>query len=437
MAAARKKTQGGIPTGFRFVKKRYGIEEYVFTKNGLRVLFGFDKDAPVAGLMVTYLVGSRNEVAGTTGSTHILEHMMFKGSKKFQPKKGMSVIDLLGKKGAQVNATTFLDRTNYYEVLPKEHFAFALELEADRMRYALITQKGLDGELPAVKSEYAMYANEPTSHLDEKVWATAFQNHPYHHSTIGWFEDIEHATAEKLTAFYDTFYHPNNAVVTVLGGIEKREAFTLIKKYFGVHSRSPQPIPQVYAQEEEQTGKRVIEVSRRGAANVVSLSYKVPEALHTDTPALMVLSEILASQTTSRFESTLVKKALVSKAYVHYQPFRDPSIMSFVALPVASDGHEKVTEAMMQEFVRVQAGGVTQEEVARVSAQLQTDMALARDGYYAQLSVLNEALAVGDWSFYHDLAKQVTQVTPSMVQEVAQKYLTDCGLTVGYYRATK
>ena len=431
----KKKTQSAAPNGFQLVKSKHGIEEYVYKKNGLRVLYHCDTSTPVAGLMVTYLVGSRNEVAGTTGSTHILEHMMFKGSKKFPPKKGVSVLDALGKKGAQVNASTWLDRTNYYEVLPSEHFTYALEVEADRMRNALITKKDLEAELPAIKSEYAMYANEPTEHLDEKVWATAFLNHPYHHSTIGWYEDIENATVEKLKAFYDIYYHPNNAVVTVMGDIEKKEAFALIKKYFGVHSRSKHSIPEVYAVEEEQTGKRTVEVSRQGTVNVTSLSYKVPEALHSDTPALMVLSEVLASQTTSRFESTLVRKALVSRAYVHYRPFRDPSVMSYVALPVEGDGHEKVLKAMQKEFERVKVDGVRAEEVERVTAQLQTQMALARDGHFAQLSVINEALSVGDWCFYFDLAKKVAKVTPEMVQKVAQKYLTERGLTVGYYKA--
>jgi len=427
--------QNAVPSGFEFVKKQHGIEEYLLKKNGLRVLYQYDESTPVAGLMVTYLVGSRNEVAGTTGSTHILEHMMFKGSKKFPPKKGRSVINLLGEKGARVNASTFLDRTNYYEVLPKEHFAFALELEADRMRHALIRKRDLDAELPAVKSEFAMYANEPVEHLDEKVWATAFINHPYHHPTIGWIEDIEHATVERLQEFYDTYYHPNNAVVTIVGAVEKKEALGLVKKHFGVHARSKHEIPQVYAVEEKQTGKRSVEVSRKGATQVVACAYKVPEALHTDTPALLVLSEILASETTSRLETTLVKKALVSRAYVQYHPFKDSSLMMFVGLPTEGVTHDTVVQVMEKEIERVQTGGVTKEETERVVAQLQTQMALAQDGHYAKLSVINEAIAVGDWGFYFDLAKQVAKVTPEMVQEVAQHYLMKESLTVGYYKA--
>ena len=269
----------------------------------------------------------------------------------------MSALDTLTKKGAQVNATTYLDRTNYYEVLPKEHFAFAVELEADRMRHALLTKKDLEMELPAVLSEYAMYANSPAEHIDEKVWATAFQNHPYHHSTIGWREDIEHTTVEKLQNFYDRFYHPNNAVVTVVGAVEKKEALSLIKKHFGEHAKSKHPIEEVYAVEEKQTGKRTVTVERQGTVNVVTSAYKVPEALHEDTPALMVLSEILASQTTSRFESALVTKALATKVYVHYGLFRDPSLMSFVAFPANGISHEKVLSVMSREIEKVQTKG--------------------------------------------------------------------------------
>ena len=228
----KRVSKNSAHVGFEYLGTHHGINEYKLRKNGLTILFRHDDDAPVVGIMVTYLVGSRYEVTGNTGYTHILEHMMFKGSKKFNFRKE-SILSIFEKKGGLVNASTWLDRTNYYEVVPSEHFEFAISLEADRMRNAFITQKDLEEELPAVLSEYAMHENDPVSFLDEKVWASAFMAHPYHHSTLGWLSDIKNVSAEKLKDFYDTYYHPNNAVVTIIGNVEEKEALSMVRKYFG------------------------------------------------------------------------------------------------------------------------------------------------------------------------------------------------------------
>jgi len=436
MPRTRSGTAQRNPAGYRRLGSYHDVEEYELTTNGLRVLYKHDPTSLVVGLMVTYLVGSRNEALGHTGATHLLEHLMFKGSKKFPSKSGMGALDHFAKTGAKVNATTWLDRTNYYEVMPRKHINFAIELEADRMRHAVISEKDRAEEMPAVRSEYARGENDPLDALDKHVWATAYQAHPYHHSTIGWLPDIENISIERLQRFYDTFYWPNNAYVSVIGDIERTTALTLIRRYFGVHPRSPHPIPTVYTQEPEQKGRRFVEVRRAGTKHLVGVAYKVPQALHPDTPALLALSSILAGGTTSRLHQALVDTNLATSVRSMYVPLRDPSLMPFYATLAHGVSHKRVESVIQAQIRKLTTAGVTQHELARVLAALQTDMAFARDGHYAMLSVLNESIASGDWKYLFDLPAHVGGVRAADVRRVARTYLTDLAMTVGHYHAT-
>ncbi len=177
--------------------------------------------------MVTYRVGSRNEVTGTTGATHILEHLMFKGTEKFNKQNGGHIDSQLGNIGARLNATTWMDRTNYYESIPSDYLELAINIESDRMRNLRLRKEDKESEMTVVRNEFERGENSPFSALNTEVWATAFQAHPYHHNTIGWRSDIENVPMEKLRAFYDTFYWPNNATVTVIGDFTTETALKL------------------------------------------------------------------------------------------------------------------------------------------------------------------------------------------------------------------
>jgi zinc protease len=423
--------------GFEFKGSDHGFESYVLKRNGLQVLYRYDDTAPVAGVMVTYLVGSKHEAVGFTGATHLLEHLMFKGSKKFPPKNGVSQLDRLSETGALVNATTWLDRTNYYEVFPAEHLELVLELEADRMRHAIITEKDRAMEMPAVRSEFAMRVdNVPEEYLDEKIWATAFMAHPYHHPTIGWQDDFEKVSIERLRHFYDTYYWPNNAYLSIISNVKPKDALALVRKHFGVHPHSPHPIPEPYTREPEQQGVRTVEVCRTGTKNLLGIAYKVPEALHADTPALLALASILADGETSRLHRALVEKGLCVSVESHYGLHKDPSLLPMYATLTGNDTHEKVLSICEKEIVRLQNEGVTPQELQGVLAHLETEMAFARDGHYATLSVLNEAIAVGDWRFLFTLPHRIQKVTAEDVVRVARTYLTRSKMTTGMYRAT-
>jgi zinc protease len=174
------------------------IAEYTLNSNGLTVLLLPEHSAPVVTFMVTYRVGSRNEVTGTTGSTHLLEHLMFKGSEAFNDKKGNSVKQFLETIGGNYNATTWLDRTNYYSEIGSEHLEGYMAIESDRMRNLWLREDDRRPEMTVVRNEFEIGENDPQQSLDKEIFAAAFQAHPYHHSTIGWRSDIERVPIEKL-----------------------------------------------------------------------------------------------------------------------------------------------------------------------------------------------------------------------------------------------
>lgn len=421
--------------GVSFVQEKGGIKEYRLDSNGMRILLAEDSAQPVAGVMVTYHVGSRNEAVGFTGATHLLEHLMFKGTKKFNTKKGNSIDLLLEETGAMMNATTWLDRTNYYEVVPRDVLPLALEIEADRMRGALILESDRVSEMPVVRNEYERGENSPLEALDKAIWATAFMAHPYHHPTIGWKSDIEGVSIERLRAFYDEFYWPNNATVSLVGGFSESEALKLVIEQFSRIPRSPHEIKPVYTQEPAQEGPRRVVVARSGL-NMVGVAHKTPEALHKDTPALILLATILGDSKTSRLYRALVDTALTTNVMVMPGQFVDPSLFQTYASLAPGVSHEKVEKLILAEYARIAEKGVTAAELAEAKRSVRSQMAQKRDGAYAFLSSLNEDIAAGDWTRFVTLPETLQKVSAKDIQQVVRTYFTPNQSTNGYFIAT-
>lgn len=421
------------PYGFEYVKESGGIQEYKMTTNNLTVLLKEDHSAPVATFMVTYNVGSRNEAIGYTGSTHLLEHLMFKGSRKFNTDKENSVFQLLQSLGSRMNATTWLDRTNYYETMPSEHLETAIEIEADRMRNAFIKEEDRQAEMTVVRNEFERGQNNPFSVLDEHIWATAYLAHPYHHSTIGWKSDIENVSIERLKKFYDTFYWPNNATVTMVGDFEKEKALALVKKHFGRIPKSREEIPEVYTEEPKQEGQRRVLLKRAGQQGVVGVAHKTPSATHEDSPNFLVLSSILSSGKNSRFYKNITDKGLTTSVFIWDSLFRDPGLFAVYANLTPGTDHQKVEDLVMAEYEKIKEDGVTEEEVEKAKAQLIASMKFGQDGSFAVAGGLNEAIASGDWTLFTTYDEKLSGVTKETVKAVVEKYFLEDLSTIGHF----
>ena len=419
--------------GFSYVKSLGGIDEYRLDGNGLTVLLVPDHSAPVVTFQVTYQVGSRNEVTGTTGATHILEHLMFKGSEGFNDPKGNSVKEFLERVGGQFNASTSFDRTNYFATVGRESLEGYIAIEADRMRHLWLHESDRQSEMTVVRNEYERGKNDPDNVLMEEVTAAAYVALPYHHPTIGWKSDIEHVPIGKLHDFYDTFYWPNNATVSVIGDIDAGATLELIKKYYGVYPHSPSPIPAIYTEEPAQTGERRVVVKRPGELGTVIVAHKVPNGRDADQPALEMLDAILSSGKNARLYRALVDQGLALNAGAGTDLHRDLSLHTVYAVLAPGAAHAQVEKALLAEITKIKSDGVTAAEVARVKQQFIAADAYKRDGTAAAAGELNEWIAVGDWTLYVTFSQKVQQVTPADVQRVAKKYLNDDQSTTGWF----
>jgi zinc protease len=419
--------------GFTHVRSLGGIEEYRLDSNGLTVLLAPDHSAPVVTFEVTYQVGSRNEVTGTTGATHILEHMMFKGSEAFNDSKGNSIKQMLERAGGQFNASTSFDRTNYFATIGRESLEGYIAIEADRMRHLWLHEADRQAEMTVVRNEFERGKNDPENVLLEEVMEAAYVALPYHHPTIGWRSDIEHAPIGKLREFYDTFYWPNNATVTVVGDVETEQVLGLIKKYYGVYPHSPAPIPPMYTEEPAQTGDRRVVVKRPGELGAIIIAHKVPNGRDADQPALEMLDAILSAGKNARLYRALVDQGLALSAGAGTEVHHDLSLHTLYAALAPSTTHEQVEKALLAELNKIKTNGVTAAEVATVKQQYIAEDAYKRDGTAGVASELSEWIGIGDWTLYVTFPQKVQQVTPADVQRVAKQYFGPDQSTTGWF----
>ncbi len=423
---------------FESVRTVGGIEE-LRHRNGLTVLLVPDAAAPVVAFQVTYRVGSRNEVSGLTGATHLLEHLMFKGSERFNRDLGTSVFQTLQSVGGQINATTWYDRTNYYALLPAEHLGLAVEIEADRMRGARVRDEDLASERTVVLNELDRGENEPLRTLLHAVYATAFHAHPYGHPVIGWRSDVETVTAEGLRSFYDSAYWPRNATATVAGAFDRAEALGLIDRHFGHISSGPEsgdgaaPIEASVTREPEQRGERRVVLKQAGELGAVLVAQKAPAGLDADADALDVLVQALAAGKSSRLYRRLTDAGLTTSAFAFYPRLRDPGLFVLYAALAPDVSHETVEAELVAILDEVARDGLTDAELARGRQQVVADEAFGRDGPYAVVAQLNEAIALGDWTLYAEYRDRIDAVTPEAVQAAAQRLVSEDRRTVGHY----
>ena len=414
----------------KMVQRFAGVDEYRLS-NGLRLLYKHDTAAPVAAVCVTYHVGSRNEAKGHTGSTHILEHLLFKDTEHFKSKEGNRLWDVLERLGALLNATTWLDRTQYFELVPKEKVEIALAIEADRMRTIAFTADDLKSEMTVVRNEYERGRNNPFELLDEAIMQKAFVKHPYRIPTIGTKEDIEASNVKKLYEFYNTFYWPNNATLMVAGDVPFSTVKKLVLKHFGPIQSSPKRIPALKVKEPPQKEPRKVVIEKDMGVAIAQLTYKVPERRHKDFVPLYMAATMLGTGYASRLQAALVDTGLAASATVFCYQLHDPGVFSFVAHSAAQAGPGLVLDAMRETVQNFVAEGPTKEDLALAKERILAELAEERDGVFKQVRVVSEAVAAGDWRVAYTLEQDIEKVTLKDIQRLSKKYFSRNNETAG------
>jgi zinc protease len=398
--------------------------------NGLKVLMKEVHKAPVVTFQIWYNVGSRNECLGKTGMSHMLEHMMFKGTKKHGPKTFSQIVQ---RNGGNDNAFTSRDYTAYFETFAADRIGISLDLESDRMQGLLLDPRELQSEREVVKEERRMrYEDDPVNTMEEQMMSVAFSAHPYQWPVIGWMSDINSFTRDDLYKHYRAYYVPNNATIVVVGDFDTAALLPRIEKYFGRMRRGPD-VPAVSAAEPPQRGERRVMVKKQAELPAVFAGYKTPTLKHPDSYALEVLQGILSSGKSSRlYRSLIYEKQLALYAGGEYDNVsKDPNLFIAYAGVMPGKTTEEVEKALYAEIGRLKTEPVTDEELQKAKNQIEAHFIMGQDSIFYQAMLLGQFETVADWKLLEKYVGAIRAVTREDVMRVAKEYFSEDNRTVG------
>ncbi|MYD87899.1 MAG: insulinase family protein [Acidobacteria bacterium] len=394
--------------------------------NGLTVILSEDHSTPIVHVEMWYHVGSKNEPAGRTGFAHLFEHLMFKGSQNVRSDEHLSMISSVGGTG---NAYTTEDVTVFFETVPAQYLPLVLWLEADRMATLRVSQRTLDSEREVVKEERRWrYENQPFGMLSEILYDEAFTTHPYKHQTIGSMEDIEAASIEDVQEFFDTYYVPENATLTLVGDFETDYALQLVEHYFGRVPKATKPVPRNLPREPAVTRSRRVTVEADNwPLPAVVVAHPITYDGHPDAYPLHILSKILSDGQSARIHRSLVYEQQVAvSAFGQGVIIEDPNLFYAVALVQPGRTPEAVAAALIAELDRAKVEPPADGELQRAKNQFARDYVIGRISveqkgmHLAHAQVIHDDVTTADAEF--DIFMNVSRED---VQRVARTYLRD------------
>lgn len=403
--------------------------------NGMKVFVKEDHRAPVVASMVWYKVGSSYENNGTTGVSHVLEHMMFKGTDKYGPGEFSRII---AENGGKDNAFTSRDYTAYFQRLHKDKLETSIRMEADRMRGMKVLDEEFAKEVQVVIEERRMRTeDDPESLTYEAFTASAYTTNPYRRPVIGWMNDLENMTAQDIRDWYQVWYAPNNASLVVAGDVDPAQVYQLAKQYFAPLKPIKDIAPPKPQQEPEQKGQRRIIVKAPAELPYLLMGYKVPSVTGAkeewEPYALDVLSNVLDGGNSARFAKNLVRgQQVAAGAGAGYSPFsRLDTLFLFDGNPAQGHNIAELEQAIREQIELIKNEPVSDDELARIKAQVIAADVYQLDSVFYQAMKIGQFETVGlDWRLSDQYAERIQQVTAEQVQAVAKKYLIDNSLTV-------
>ena len=416
------------------------LAPHFFTlKNGMQMIVKPDHRAPTAVHMVWNRVGAMDEVSGTTGVAHVLEHMMFKGTPTVKAGEFSRRVAALG---GDENAFTTDDYTAYYQQIPKDKLEEVMKLESDRFVNNEWPDEEFKKELEVVKEERRMRTEDrPRSLLYEQLMAATYTAHPYHNPIIGWMTDLDNLTANDARAFYKKWYNPLNAVLVVAGDVNPEEARALAEKYYGVLPTHPVEARKVVI-EPTQTAMRALAVKAPADQPYLLMSFKVPQLRNVENPTpsdwealtLTVLSAILDGNDGSRFERNIInsENRIADSASTSNGLYgRGPQLFFVEGVPAKGKTITDLQAALRAQIKKVADEGVSDAELQRVKTQWIASEVYQRDSVYSQANELGALWAVGLPLDTKDrMIEMLRKITPDQVKAVAQKYFGEDQMTV-------
>jgi zinc protease len=407
--------------------------------NGLTVL---TKEIPSSSAITNWLwyrAGSRNEIPGITGVSHWVEHMLFKGTKKFTKDK---IDRLLSKHGGAFNAFTSDDYTAYFETLPAKQLKLALEIEADRMQNAIFDPREVESERTVILSEREGSENQPTYLLYEEVQSAAFRVHPYHNPVIGWTCDLKTMTRDDLYNYYRAKYSPDNAILVLVGRFDRDKALREIENLYG-------PIPRGRAKdrpispEPPQRGERRVVVKRPGNTEYIIAAYHTPGMDDADIYPLMLLDAIMSGakavrsgpgfERSGRLYKSLVEKQLAASAFSSFRESADPNLFTFFITVRNGVPAARVEKALLGEIDKITGKKPRPREMKRALTQTRAQFAYATDGVTNQAYLIGAAQLRTGYRHLEDLQERLSGIEAEDICRVAETYLNEDNRTIGTF----
>lgn len=426
--AKEEKVKSLMPDSIEFIEEYKNIKAYKLN-NGLKVLLKPNHSIPLVTFSIWYKVGSRNETEGIRGIAHFLEHMMFKGTKKF--KKG-EISDTIQKCGGVFNAFTFSDGTAYYETVSPKYLEKMIEIEADRMKNSRLAEDELQLEKNVVLSELEGDLNNPSSLLDNKVREAAYNKSPYKHPTIGYIEDIKDVTSKKMHKFYQSHYNPKNSTIIVVGDFKEEKTLKLIEKYFGSIKNTETKNSKIPV-DKKQTKEKRVKVTKSGVTKFVEIAYHIPSIKHDDIYALNIIEEILIKGKKSRLEKTLIEKGLATDVSGGAEANTDPGLFYIIASLTPDTKHEEAEKIITKEIESLRKKTPSEKEINAAINRIKASYLFNLDGTYNQAVNIGFFEVINSWKQALDWPNLIDTVTKNDVKNVLDKYFDKENRVVGYF----
>lgn len=404
------------------------VGEYLL-KNGLKVIIIEDNKSPLVTFQIWYRVGSKDEPVGKTGLSHLLEHMMFKGTSNYGPKEFSAIIQ---RNGGIDNAHTTKDYTMYFQTLPSNKIEISIKLEADRMKNLLLKEEDVLSERNVVMEERRMrYEDDPENLLYEEVVSTAFKAHPYRWPVIGWMPDIASIEKKDLYNHYKTYYNPKNAFIVVVGDVNTSDILDKIKKEFEAIEQEEVLERKTYI-EPPQNGQKRVYLKKDAELPSLLIAYHAPNLFNEDSAALDVLSTILSGGKSSRLYKNIVyEKRIAINVFSDYGLYKDPFL--FILGGTASPGKdiEELEKAIYEEIEKIKKEMPSEKEIQKAKNQIESSFIFAQDSTYSRGLYTGFFEILGDWRLMDKYIESIRAVKAEDVQRVAKKYFLDEKKTVG------
>jgi zinc protease len=417
------------PVTPEFVTSVEGVKEYRLS-NGLQILLAPDPAQTNVVVNVVYHVGSRYEGYGETGMAHLLEHMLFRPSKKFG-----SIKQTIADKGAFANGQTAYDRTDYYEILPASdsNLNWALDMESDRMVNSLMRDEDLQKEFTVVRNEFEMGENYPENILRERIVSTAYIWHNYGKSPIGSKEDIERVPVTNLAAFYRKYYQPDNATLIIGGKFDEKKTLALVAGYFGKIPRPARVLVQPYTVEPPQDGERYVELRRNGDLPFIGMAFHTPAYSDKDFVANDLVVEILTNDPSGYFYKLLVDTKLATKEFGFSQNLYDPGFTYFGVSVPKDKSLDSAKATFLGAADRLSMLTITQEDLDRAKNTLKKEISDAQNNTLNFVLGLADIIGAGDWRLFYIYRDRIDELTLADVQACLKKYYHTSNRTVGVF----